>query len=90
MSRLRRLVLSDRFFFFSCRVHRLRRNLNEAEFAGLAEVARERRKARRFLLTAWVFMPDSVSRRTRHYLSAFPADHFEGDGIDQGERDEAD
>jgi putative transposase len=58
ISRLRRLVLSDRFFFISCRVHRLRRNLNEAEFACLAEVVRERRKVHRFLLTAWVFLPD--------------------------------
>ena len=58
MSRLRRLILSDRVFFITCRVHRLRRKLNEAEFAVLAEVVRERRQAQRFLLTAWVFLPD--------------------------------
>ncbi len=58
MSRLRRLVLSDRFFFITCRVHRLRRNLSESEFACLAEVVRQRREAHRFLLTAWVFLPD--------------------------------
>ena len=58
MSRLRRLVLSDRFFFITCRVHRLRRNLTEPEFECLAEVLRERRKTHRFLLTAWVFLPD--------------------------------
>ncbi len=58
MSRLRRWVLSDRFFFVACRVHRLRRNLSEAEFAALAEVVGERLKAHPFLLTAWVFLPD--------------------------------
>lgn len=58
MSRLRRLVLSDRFFFITCRVYRPRRNLNESEFGCLAEVVRERRNVHRFLLTAWVFLPD--------------------------------
>jgi REP-associated tyrosine transposase len=58
MSRLRRMVLSDRFFFITCRVHRLLRNLDDGEFAVLGEVVRERRKAHRFLLTVWVFLPD--------------------------------
>ena len=58
VSRLRRLVLSDRFFFITCRVHGLRRNLSESEFCCLAEVVRERRKIHGFLLTAWVFLPD--------------------------------
>lgn len=58
MSRLRRLVLSDRFFFLSCRVLPTRRTLNESEFACLAQVVQERRKAHGFLLTAWVFLSD--------------------------------
>ena len=58
MSRLRRLVVSDRFFFVTCRVYRPRRNLNEAELECLAAVVRERRKVQQFLLTAWVFLPD--------------------------------
>ncbi len=58
MSRLRRLVLSDRFFFITCRVHRLRGKLSEAEYSVLAKVLRERREVHRFLLTAWVFLPD--------------------------------
>jgi putative transposase len=58
MSRLRRLVLSDRFFFITCRVHGRRRRLSESEFAVLAEVVRERRSVHRFLLAAWVFLPD--------------------------------
>ena len=58
MSRLRRLVVSDRFFFVTGCVHRLRQKLDEAELAVLADVVRERRKAHRFLLTAWVFLPD--------------------------------
>src|SRR5271157_633855 len=58
MSRLRRLVLSDRFFFLSCRVLPTRQKLSESEFALLAQVIWERRKQHRFLSTAWVFLPD--------------------------------
>jgi hypothetical protein len=42
----------------SRRVLPLRRKLSDCEFLGLAEVVRERRRLRRFLLTAWVFLPD--------------------------------
>jgi putative transposase len=58
MSRLRRLVLSDRWFFITCRVSRRRRHLSDPEFAILAEVIAERRTEHSFLLTAWVFLPD--------------------------------
>lgn len=58
VSRLRRLVLSDRFFFIRCRLLPPRRLLVEAEFERLARVVSERRQAHRFLLTAWVFLPD--------------------------------
>lgn len=37
VSRLRRLVLSDRFLFITCRVHASRRELSGAELAVLAE-----------------------------------------------------
>jgi REP element-mobilizing transposase RayT len=63
MSRLRRMVVSDRFFFVTCRVHRLRGNLSEGEFAVLASVARERREAHRFLLTAWALVQGRFSDR---------------------------
>jgi REP-associated tyrosine transposase len=52
------MVLSDRFFFITCRVYRPRSELNETEFSILAEVVRERRKKYRFLLAAWVLLPD--------------------------------
>jgi putative transposase len=58
MSRLRRLVLSDRWFFISCRLLPGRRILSESEFACLARVIHERREEHGFLLTAWVFLPD--------------------------------
>jgi REP element-mobilizing transposase RayT len=58
MSRLRRPVLSDRWFFITCRVLPRRRHLSGSEFATLAEVIAERRAEDRFLLTAWVFLPD--------------------------------
>ena len=58
MSRLRRLDLSDRFFFVSCRLARHCEPLNEDEFEKLARVIRLRRERHGFLLTAWVLMPD--------------------------------
>jgi putative transposase len=58
MSRLRRLVLSDRFFFITCRLLPHRGRLEEPEFGCLARVVRERREKHHFLLTAWVFLPD--------------------------------
>ncbi len=60
MSRLRRMVLSDRFFFLPCRVLPTRRPPSESEFATLAQVMLERRKRHGFLLTAWVFLPAQV------------------------------
>jgi len=58
MSRLRRMVLCDRFFFITCRLLPKRRILSEPEFTRLARVISERRKKHGFLLTAWVFLPD--------------------------------
>ena len=58
MSRLRRLVLSNRFFFISCRLARKRQMLCDGEFGQLAQVIHTRRKRHGFLLTAWVFLPD--------------------------------
>ena len=58
MSRLRRLVLCDRYFFVTCRVHASRGELSESELATLAQAIRERRAAMRFVLTAWVLLPD--------------------------------
>jgi REP element-mobilizing transposase RayT len=58
MSRLRRLVVSDRWFFVTCRFLPRRRILSESEFACLARVIQERREEHGFLLTAWVFLPD--------------------------------
>jgi REP element-mobilizing transposase RayT len=58
MSRLRRLVVSDRWFFISCRVLPRRRTLSESEFACRARVIDQRRAEHGFLLNAWVFLPD--------------------------------
>src|ERR1035437_7618065 len=58
MSRLRRLVLSDRFFFITCRLQPGRRKLSDSAFACLARVIGERRRKHGFLLTAWVLLPD--------------------------------
>ena len=58
MSRLRRLVVSDSWFFITCRILPRRRILSPSEFALLARVLHERRAEHGFLLTAWVFLPD--------------------------------
>ena len=58
MSRLRRLVLSDRYFFVTCKVLPERGRLSEAEFALLAGSIQSRRRQHHFLLTAWVLLPD--------------------------------
>ncbi len=71
MSRLRRMVQSDCFFFVTCNVRRIlprpgqsSRNaepairLGERDFALLAEAFVASRKQLGFLLTAWVFLPD--------------------------------
>ncbi|MGH9328159.1 MAG: REP-associated tyrosine transposase [Terriglobia bacterium] len=58
MSRLRRLVLWDRYFFVTCNRLRARNRLEEVDFEILARVLRARREAHGFLLTAWVFLPD--------------------------------
>jgi REP element-mobilizing transposase RayT len=58
MSRLRRLVLSDRYFFVTCNLQLTRESLQEADFRILARVTSARRIGHEFLLTAWVFLPD--------------------------------
>jgi putative transposase len=58
MSRLRRLVVSDRYFFVTCNLLRARGHLGEEDFEILARVLAARRHEHGFLLTAWVFLPD--------------------------------
>ncbi len=58
MSRLRRLVLSDRFFFLTVKLLPRRRLLDARDFAVLARCLNAVRSRQGFLLTAWVFLPD--------------------------------
>ena len=58
VSRLRRLVLSDRYFFITCRLFHSRSHLSQYEFECLTKVIEARRQAHGFLVTAWVFLPD--------------------------------
>jgi REP element-mobilizing transposase RayT len=62
MSRLRRLVVSNRWFFVACRILPRRGILSESGFACLARVVQERREEHGFLLSAWVFLPDHAGR----------------------------
>jgi hypothetical protein len=59
-SRLRRMVLSDRWFFISCQVLPHRRPLPASEFGDLARVIHERRSKHGSLLAAWTF-PSTAS-----------------------------
>ena len=58
MSRLRRLVVSNRWFFITCRLHPRRRILSSQEFATLGQAIEERRAEHGFFVTAWVFLPE--------------------------------
>jgi putative transposase len=58
VSRLRRLFLSDCYFFVTYNLSRERSLLGETDFASLAESIASARTAHPFLLTAWVFLPD--------------------------------
>ena len=58
MSRLRRPFLSDRFFFLTVRLLPRRRNLADDDYACLARCLDVVRSRQRFLVTAWVFLPD--------------------------------
>jgi REP element-mobilizing transposase RayT len=58
VSRLRRLALSDRYFFVTCNLLRTRGVLNEDDFETLARVIEAPREEHGFLLAAWVFLPD--------------------------------
>ena len=56
MSRRRRLVVSDRYFFVTCNRLRTRGGLEDHDFEILARVIKARREEHGFLLTAWVFL----------------------------------
>lgn len=58
MSRLRRRVLSDRYFFVTCNLRRSRSALKERDFARLASSLARMREKHGFALTPWVFLPD--------------------------------
>ena len=58
MSRLRRLDLSDHYFFVTCRLASGRGLLTEMDFRQLAESIQSARRSHGFLLTSWVFLPD--------------------------------
>ena len=58
VSRLRRPFLSDRFFFVTVRLLKLRSELRDADFRCLALACRRARLLHPFFLTAWVFLPD--------------------------------
>ena len=58
MSRLRRLVLSDRYFLLTVRLFKGKTEMVEGDFQLLAEALREAHQRQGFRLTAWVFLPD--------------------------------
>jgi hypothetical protein len=82
MSRLRRLVLSDRLFFVTCKTFPGRKHLGESEFALLAGVNP--------IAPESASLPgDGVGVSTRplarHCAAGLSDDDFAGHGIHQGE-----
>ena len=73
MSRLRRLVLSDRYFFVTCKVLPACERLSEADFALLAGSIQSRRRQHHFLLTAWVFLPDPAAAGHAIIMPPYPS-----------------
>ncbi len=58
MSRLRRPFLYDRYIFVTVDLLRSRSKLEQRDFARLATSLARMRQKQRFVLTAWVFLPD--------------------------------
>lgn len=58
MSRLRRIAVSDRYFFVTSNLARNRTFLDEAAFRDLCSAIANAREEHGFWLTAWVFLPD--------------------------------
>jgi putative transposase len=58
MSRLRRPFLYDRYIFVTVKLLPSRSKMEERDYARLADALVRMRLARRFALTAWVFLPD--------------------------------
>ena|SRR2546426_10824002 len=58
MSRLRRPFLHDHYIFATVDLLRSRGKLGERDYARLAIAMTPMRQKQRFLLTAWVFLPD--------------------------------
>ena len=73
MSRLRRLFLSDHYFFVTVTLLKVRRRLQDPDFERLAHALTRMRRKHRFLLTAWVFLPDHWHAI---HLPAASSDHF--------------
>ena len=79
MSRLRRLVVSNRFFFITCRMLPHRGRLSEEEFELLARVVRERRQKYHYLLLPgkWFQAPfagavvERKREKRKRYLTPF-------------------
>lgn len=58
MSRLRRVALSECYFFVTSNLARKRTFLREPEFRKLCSAIADAREAQGFWVTAWVLLPD--------------------------------
>ena len=58
MSRLRRIAVSDRYFFVTSNLDRSRPFLTDPDVEDLAGAVPKARKAQGFWIIAWVFLPD--------------------------------
>ena len=58
MSRLRRIAVSDRYFFITSNLAQKKTFLCEPDFRILCSAIADARKEQGFWVTAWVFLPD--------------------------------
>ncbi len=72
------------------RLLKRRNELAEPDFRCLGLAGRRARVLHRFFLTAWVILPDPVSRRARDLRPSLSLHHFAGDEIHQDQFDDID
>lgn len=71
MSRLRRVALTEKWFFITCNVSRTRDNFRTGDFDLLAGAFDRVRRRRAFFVTGYVFMPNHW-----HAMLGVPAGHL--------------
>jgi hypothetical protein len=70
MSRIRRLLVTDRIFFANVNVRRVHKSFTDSEYPLILEVLKDSRRRLRFLLCGYVLDARSLARLDLADLSA--------------------